>query len=176
MAGIAGLILISCFFPYYSSFAQVPVTPAIRNWKIADLSAYIRECDHPLIVNFWATYCSPCINEIPYFQTTATKYKDSGVELLLVSLDPAGADPSRIAGFAQKKNFTAQIIWLTDGDKSALHQHIDSNWSGGLPSSLFINNKLNYRRFYDRQLTERQIEPAVKALVGFPICFSPTWL
>jgi thiol-disulfide isomerase/thioredoxin len=52
--------------------------------------------DHPLIVNFWATFCVPCNKEIPYFQSTVARYKDQGVELILVSLDLPDYYPTKI--------------------------------------------------------------------------------
>src|SRR5580693_3078929 len=59
----------------------------IKKIKIDELQSYIEKSDHPLIVNFWATYCVPCVQEIPYFQKHAEKFKKQGLELLLVSLD-----------------------------------------------------------------------------------------
>ena len=39
------------------------------------------------VVNFWATWCAPCVKELPYFEKINKVYKAKGVELLLVSLD-----------------------------------------------------------------------------------------
>ena len=59
----------------------------IKKIKITDLEKTIKESKTPLIVNFWATFCIPCIEEIPYFQETVKKYKKENVTLLLVSID-----------------------------------------------------------------------------------------
>ena len=138
----------------------------IKKIKITELEAYLQQCDHPLIVNFWATFCDPCVKEIPYFQSTAGKYKDQGVELLLVSLDLPSSYPGKISAFAQKNNYTVPICWLDETNPGSFRPKIDPKWSGGLPCSIFINNKTHYRQFFDRQLTERQVEPAIKAMLA----------
>jgi thiol-disulfide isomerase/thioredoxin len=137
----------------------------IKKLKVDELKTYIEQSDHPLIVNFWATFCAPCISEIPYLQSEAEKYKSEGVELLLVSLDSQDYYPSKIFAFAKRKNFTAHIVWLNETTFWNFYARIDKKWSGGIPSSLFINNKTHYRKFFDRQLTEPQVEETIKAFL-----------
>src|ERR1700734_1387357 len=80
--------------------APVPAGPPVQKVKIPDLESYIAASDHPIIVNFWATFCVPCVKEIPYFQSTIAKYQADHVELVLVSLDLRDYYPTRIANFA----------------------------------------------------------------------------
>ncbi|HMH21777.1 MAG TPA: TlpA family protein disulfide reductase [Puia sp.] len=138
----------------------------IRKFKVTELEEYIRQCDHPLIVNFWATFCTPCLKEIPYLQSTVAGYKDKEVELLLVSLDLPSYYPGRIAAFAQKTNIVAKLAWLDEKDAGYFCPQIDKKWSGGIPASLFINNRTHYREFFDRQLTDRQVEQQLKLLTA----------
>ena len=147
---------------------QSHADPAIKKLKITELETYINGCDHPLIVNFWATFCVPCMKEIPYFQSTVDKYRDKGIELLLVSLDLPDYYPARITAFAKKNNYKASLAWLNETDADYFCPRIDKRWSGGIPSSLFINNRTHYRQFFDRQLTEGQVEPAIKAMLLSP--------
>lgn len=139
-------------------------SPEIKKWKITDLQAYIRDCDHPLIVNFWATFCVPCLKEVPYFESTAARYKDQGVELLMVSLDLPDYYPARIAAFAKKNGITARIVWLDETDADYFCPKVSANWSGGIPASLFVNNLTHYSRFFDRQLTEPQVGQAIEVM------------
>jgi thiol-disulfide isomerase/thioredoxin len=153
------LILLLCGWSV--SQAQNPV----RKVKIAELSDYIAKSDHPLIVNFWATFCVPCNKEIPYFQTAVARHKDAGVELILVSLDLPDYFPARIGDFARKQGYTAKLLWLNETDADYFCPKVDPHWSGGIPSSLFINNKTHYRRFFDRQLTEQQVDPEIRKMI-----------
>jgi thiol-disulfide isomerase/thioredoxin len=130
----------------------------IKKIKIEELTDYIDKSDHPLIVNFWATYCLPCIHEIPYFQAETKKYEKKGVELLLVSLDLSDYYPLKIAAFVNKQQYVATLFWLDESNADHFCPKIDKNWSGGIPSTLFVNNKTGYRRFFERQLTEPQLK------------------
>jgi thiol-disulfide isomerase/thioredoxin len=137
----------------------------IKKIKISDLETYIQKSDHPLIINFWATYCGPCIKEIPYFEKLAAQKKDKNVELLLVSLDLPDYYPSKIVSFVKEKSFTSSIWWLNESNADYFCPKVDKSWSGGIPSTLFINNKTHYRKFFERQLTEPQAEQNIKALL-----------
>src|SRR5689334_14372007 len=77
----------------------------VRRIKIADLEKTIRESKTPLIINFWATYCVPCLEEIPYFEKAVRKHVKDSVRLLLVSLD-LREDYGKIKPFAVKRKFT----------------------------------------------------------------------
>jgi len=147
------------------AFRPASDSPVVHKWKLTDLETYIARADHPLIVNFWATFCAPCNKEIPYFQSTVEKYKQQGVELILVSLDLPDYYPSRIAKFASEHGYHATLAWLNETDADYFCARIDSSWTGGIPSSLFINNKTHYHRFYDRQLTDQQVGPAIHEMI-----------
>jgi thiol-disulfide isomerase/thioredoxin len=141
-------------------------TLPVHKWKLTELEAYIARADHPLIINFWATFCAPCNKEIPYFQSTVEKYKQQGVELILVSLDLPDYYPARIAKFAGEHGYHATLAWLNETDADYFCPRIDKSWTGGIPSSLFVNNKTHYHRFYDRQLTDQQVEPAIREMIN----------
>jgi thiol-disulfide isomerase/thioredoxin len=165
------IALLATFLPSSPSMAQDitpphPTAPAIRTMSIAEISDYATHCDHPLIVNFWATYCTPCLKEIPYFQDIVARYRDKKVELMMVSLDMGSDHRQRIAAIVQKEKIVATLVW-TDANYAGYNNPVfDKNWSGGLPASLFINNHTHYRRFFDRQLTDRQVEQEIKLLVA----------
>jgi thiol-disulfide isomerase/thioredoxin len=139
--------------------------PVVQKMKITDLQDFIAHSDHPLIINFWATFCVPCNKEIPYFQSTVARYASRGVELVLVSLDLPDYFPARIASFAQSHAYTARLVWLNETDADYFCPKVDARWTGGIPCSLFINNKAHYRRFFDRQLTEPQVDLEIKEML-----------
>ena len=135
----------------------------IEKWKIAQLEAYIKQSDKPLIVNFWATFCKPCVEEIPYFQSLAKKYEKEGIKLLLVSLDLKEAYPN-IKEFASKHQFRAPIVYLNETNADIFCPKVDEKWSGAIPASLFVNNKTGYRKFFEEQIPEEKLEKEIKAL------------
>lgn len=135
----------------------------VKKIKITDLEDYIRNSDHPLVISFWATWCSPCVEEIPYLQEGVAQFKDQKVELVLVSLDFPRDYPKNIDSFIKKKNFDATFYWLDESNADYFCPKIDPRWDGGIPANLFINNQTGYRRFFDRALTDRQVIPEISA-------------
>jgi thiol-disulfide isomerase/thioredoxin len=141
------------------------LTQAVKKAQISEIEDIIKESDHPVIISFWATWCAPCVKEIPYFQETVKKYTDQQVELILVSLDFKESFPAAINSFIKKRNFDATFFWLNETNADQFCPKIDPKWDGGIPATLFVNNKTGYRKFYDRQLTPLQVEAEVKAQV-----------
>jgi thiol-disulfide isomerase/thioredoxin len=144
----------------FSAFSQ-----QVKKVKIDEIQDLIQKSNHPVIISFWATWCTPCVKEIPYFQETVKKYADNKVELVLVSLDFKESYPSNIESFIKNKNFQASFYWLNETNATYFCPKIDQKWSGGIPATLFVNAKTNYRKFFDRQLTPLQVEAEVKAQV-----------
>lgn len=138
----------------------------IPKWKISDLETYIKKSDKPTVVNFWATFCKPCIEEIPHFQKLVKQYEKEGVQLLLVSLDMKEMYPEKIKIFADKFKFTAPIVFLDETNADIFCPKVDEKWSGGIPASLFINNKTGYRKFFEEEMSEQKFETELKALIG----------
>ena len=144
------------------------VAPAqdIPKWKVSDLQAAIRNAEQPTVFNFWATFCKPCIEEIPYFQQLVKKYDSAGVKLVLVSLDFAENYPKKIADFAKKRKFTAPVKFLDETNADVFCPAVDSTWSGVLPATLFINNKTGYRKFYEEQISKEKLEGEILRMIG----------
>jgi len=157
MKQINKIILLFVFaFSLTSANAQ-----EIKKWKLQDLEAAIKNSDKPTIINFWATFCKPCIEELPYFQETAKRYNSAGVQLILVSLDLPQAYPKKISAFAIKNKIKAPIAFLDETNADLFCPKVDQNWSGAIPASLFVNNKTGYRKFFEDQLSKEQVEKEI---------------
>ena len=138
----------------------------IPKWKISDLETYIKSGNKPTVVNFWATFCKPCIAEIPHFQKVVRKYEKESVQLLLVSLDMEEMYPAKIKTFADRFGFTAPIVFLDETNADVFCPRVDEKWSGAIPASLFINNKTGYRKFFEEEMSELKFETELKTLIG----------
>ena len=137
----------------------------VRAVKVTELSKTIKESKTPLIVNFWATFCVPCIQEMPYFQEMARQYKSQNVSLLFVSLDLKEAYPSKVNAMAKKLQLSFPVVWLNETNADYFCPKIDTTWSGGMPSSLFVNNATGYHKFFEDQLSREKLEGTIKEMI-----------
>ena len=140
----------------------------IQKIKIKVLTDLIATSDSILIINFWATFCKPCVEEIPDLIKLAKKYKKEKASLYLVSLDLEDYYPEKIKKFVAKKKYAAKIAWLDESNADYFCPLIDTSWSGAIPATLFINNKTGYKKFYEKQLSATEIEVALKAALKKP--------
>ena len=139
---------------------------SIPSWKVADLQQYMKKATKPVIINVWATYCQPCVQEIPYFQSTLKAEADGKVDLLLLSLDLGTFYPDKIEAFAKTHHFYAPIVWLNETDADVFGPTLDSTWTGAMPCSIFYNPSTGYRKFYAGQLSPNQFKDALKSLLN----------
>ncbi|MFI5185445.1 MAG: TlpA disulfide reductase family protein [Chitinophagales bacterium] len=137
----------------------------VRSIKITELTDTIRNSKTPLIVNFWASFCVPCLEEIPYFQELAKKYEPQGVSLLLVSLDLKKSYPDTIIASVRKHKILAPVVWLNEDNADYFCPKIDSVWLGNMPSSLFVNNTTGWYKFFDEQLSKEKLEQQIQAML-----------
>jgi thiol-disulfide isomerase/thioredoxin len=137
----------------------------IRSVNIADVEKMIAESKNPLIINFWATWCKPCIEEIPYFLEEIKDHQQDSLTILLVSLDFKEAFPAEITAFVKKRKFNAPIVWLDETNADYFCPKIDAKWSGAIPATLFINNKTGYRNFVEAQISHVELKKEIKAIL-----------
>lgn len=138
--------------------------PLIKKVKITDVKAMMDTCTMPLIVNFWATWCAPCVKEIPYFDSLIAAQKNP-VKLLLVSLDFAASYPKELTDFVKKQGYKGEVVFLNEFNADYFCPVVDKKWTGAIPISVFINNRKHYRQFYGDQLTRERLYDAYAKLV-----------
>jgi thiol-disulfide isomerase/thioredoxin len=148
----------------------------IPTWKIDDLEKFIKQSTKPTVVNFWATYCKPCIEEIPHFQKLVKEYEADSVQLLLVSLDMEEMYPAAIKSFAERFKFTAPIAFLNETNADIFCPRVDEKWSGAIPATLFVNNNTGYRKFFEKAMSEQSFEAELKNVIGTKTNKKPRYL
>ena len=104
--------------------------------------------DTTYIVNFWATWCAPCVKELPYFEALNDLYKDDKVKVILVSLDFKRQLETKLYPFIEEKQLKSDVIVLYDSDSNYWINDISDSWSGALPATLVYKNES--RSFYEQ--------------------------
>ncbi|GMN11947.1 hypothetical protein MTsPCn9_32490 [Croceitalea sp. MTPC9] len=114
-----------------------------------------KEDDKTYIVNFWATWCKPCIEELPDFEQTYAEQKDNNVKMLLVSLDMPSMWEKRLVPFVKEKELKGEVVILDDPKMNEWIPKIDANWEGGIPATLIYNR--DKRTFYPHGFTYEEL-------------------
>lgn len=107
--------------------------------NIAQLEARILQAgETTLVVNFWATWCKPCVEELPLFEQLNERYAPFGVKVLLVSLDFKSQQEKRLLPFLRAHDLKCDVGLLADPDADAWIPRIDSLWDGAIPATLVV--------------------------------------
>jgi thiol-disulfide isomerase/thioredoxin len=122
-----------------------------------------KQNDSIYVINFWATWCKPCIEEMPYFEKLNQEYASKNVEVLLVSLDFPKQIESRLKPFIKNKNIKSKVVLLDDINEDIWIKAIDENWSGAIPATLIYNK--DRRKFYMQTFTYKSLETALKSFL-----------
>lgn len=112
------------------------------------------------VVNFWATWCAPCVKELPYFEDINQNYKDKDVEVLLVSLDFPNKYETSLKPFIKKYDIKSKVVAFDDTDQNRWIPAINENWSGALPATIIY--KGDKRQFYEQSFTQEELETELK--------------
>lgn len=136
----------------------------IRKVSIKDVKQIMDTTRGPLIVNFWATWCGPCIREIPYFDSIIMA-KNAPVKLILVSLDFPDAYPKQLTSFVKKQGYKGDVVFLAETNPDYFCPLIDKQWEGAIPASVFVNNSKKTYQFFGHQLTRERFELELEKLV-----------
>lgn len=96
--------------------------------------------DTTFVVNFWATWCRPCVAELPHFDKLYREQRDSGVVVLLISVDDPKELTKKVAPFVRRKAYLPQVVLLNESKPHEWIDRVDSTWSGAIPATLFFRN------------------------------------
>ena len=113
------------------------------------------------VINFWATWCKPCIKEIPYFEALNKKHSDK-VEVILVSLDFPNELNSKLIPYVKRKGMNSRVLLMNDIDYNSWIDMVDPSWSGAIPATLIIGKNPDNRTFFEGELKENQLEEMLK--------------
>jgi thiol-disulfide isomerase/thioredoxin len=115
--------------------------------------------DTTYVINFWATWCKPCVKELPAFEELHKKYKDQNVKVLLVSLDFPNQIDKRVIPFIKEHNLQPEVVLMADPDQNNWIPKVSEKWSGAIPATLIYNN--SSRAFYEQSFTYKELQTEV---------------
>lgn len=135
----------------------------VRSIDSGDLANLLEnKNDTVYVVNFWATWCSPCIAEIGYFEEIHLARMDEKVKVLLVNLDFPNQVERRVIPFLKERMITAAVFNMTDLDYNSWIPGVDKDWSGAIPATLVYGKEM--RLFISRETTREELEGMIDGM------------
>tara|TARA_B100000683_G_scaffold234410_1_gene237593 strand:- start:511 stop:1002 length:492 start_codon:yes stop_codon:yes gene_type:complete len=111
--------------------------------------------DKTYVINFWATWCAPCVKELPHFEEVNKELKDKNTEVILVSLDFPSQIESKLKPYLKKNKIKSKVILLDDSKMNTWVPKVSEYWDGGIPATLIVNSS-NYN-FYPKPFKKEEL-------------------
>lgn len=113
------------------------------------------------VLNFWATWCAPCVAELPAFEKLHREYASKKVKVILVSTDFRRDVDKKVKPFVERKKLKSQVVFLDERTPNDWIDLVSPEWTGSIPATLIVNAKRGYERFFEKQLDYKTLEEAV---------------
>ena len=156
--------ILSLLILFLSINAEAQNAPlyTIKNWKITDYEHFIDTAKaNIIVVNFWATFCRPCLRELPDMIRICKK---ENIILMLVSVDTRSLFPRKLNIFVKQRNWDTPVAWLNETNADYFCPRVDAKWSGSIPATIIINKKNGKRKFVEGDMNAKEFVKAIEAV------------
>lgn len=128
----------------------------VTAWKNSD-------SDTVYVLNFWATWCAPCVAELPDFEKINREYADKGVRVILISTDFRRDVDKRVKPFVERQKLECQVVFMDETTPNDWIDLVSTEWSGAIPATLIVRKNRSFECFFEKQLHFEELEESVQA-------------
>lgn len=151
------LFVLLVSLPSFDGFSQS--ADVIKAKQLYDL---IDSCELDFCVyNFWATWCAPCIRELPEFDKLSRENKN--VKVRLISLDEVEELNGSVKLFIQKRKILSEVMLLDETDFNEIIPNISDQWSGAIPATLIVDRD-GQKYFFEKEFKAGELQKTIKNL------------
>ena len=112
------------------------------------------------IYNFWATFCRPCVAEMPHFEKVNSIEDD--VDVTFISLDFVENLETKVNPFLEKKNIESRSLLLDDIDYNSWIDQVSPEWSGAIPATLLVSK--DAKIFHEGEMSEELLMKYISSI------------
>ncbi|MDF2452567.1 MAG: TlpA family protein disulfide reductase [Bacteroidota bacterium] len=152
------LILVFLYLAYTHAYGQKPAV-----YKINDLLKRIHNnSDTTYVVNFWATWCKPCVAELPEFEKLHSNYSAKKIKVLLVSMDFKEELGHKLKAFLDKHKYSCEVVLLDELNGNDFINKVSESWSGAIPATLITGKNKSTNEFIEKKVTYDDLVKAIQ--------------
>ena len=153
-------LLVTFFLAFQLAAQDIPFihSDQIERWKNT-------ESDTVFVVNFWATWCAPCVAELPAFEKLHKRYADEKVQVILVSNDFKKQVDTTLKPFVDENDLECMVVFMDESNANSWIDLVSPDWSGAIPTTLIISTKKNKMLLFEEQLTYTELEEALLSVL-----------
>lgn len=117
--------------------------------------------DTVFVLNFWATWCKPCVEELPAFEKLHQNYSDKKVKVILISNDFSKQVDSKLKPFIVKNKLKSHVYFMNERTPDKWMPYVNKSWEGNIPATLIVCGSKNENVFFAESLTYETLEKTV---------------
>ncbi len=151
----------SLFILFFAALAFSVPDVTVASFDDLQKETELRNNDTLYVVNFWATWCEPCVKELPAFQDAYKKFASRKVKMVYVSLNSA-KEIANVEKFVEARDMKPEVLLLGTNNPNAWINRVDSSWSGSIPATvIYRHGKKLY--FHEGDFTEDKLNNVIQS-------------
>ena len=161
-----------CLSPAMAQLPEGALAPKVKttalNGQPVDLGAWL-DANKIVVVEVMATWCKPCVEELPMLEQLNERYGNKNVKVLLVSLDFKSQLQKRFLPFLETTRLKSEVVLFADQDANTWIPRINEEWDGAIPATYIIRDgkrEFHSGRFKDFNELEAFMTPFLKGLAS----------
>ncbi|MBC7382294.1 MAG: TlpA family protein disulfide reductase [Bacteroidia bacterium] len=138
----------------------------IPRLKTNDLQYWtLQNSDTIFVINFWATWCKPCISELNSFEKINKLYADKKVKVILINNDFKKQYETRLKPFVKEKNIKSSVFFMDESNPNSWIDRVNTDWGGAIPATWIIQKSSNYEKFIEGSVSFEKLKEMIDPLI-----------
>lgn len=133
----------------------------IKEYSPEELPKRWEAADTVFVINFWATWCGPCVRELPEFDQLYKDNIERPVKVLMVSLDYRADMSYKVPNYLKRRAMKQEVVWLNEIYAREFLRKLDKKWRGSIPATLVVYKNKDYRQFIERSITAAELQELI---------------